>query len=685
MNVCNRQIVLFLLVIGSLSSVVGQKTTKDSLVSAVTVFELSAGFNPKDTVYINLLNKLADEYRYYQTDSLQILSKKALNLSKSSSFKRGESMALYHIGNYYSDQGSNTQAIFSYKEAQTIAKEINEKNLILRTSNNLAGEYGYRGNYDQALKGYLETIELAKEYNNQKMLSILNENVAGLYTSQKDYKEALGFYKEVKRINEGIGIDTFSAETLSNMASLYAEMGELEYAMFNINTSISVFEKYRIMDWLAYAYEIKGKIYLKQEKFKWALHWYNQSDLIHSNLQDERGQIELFNGMAEANLGLQNDSLAQYFALKAFDISSKLKFKEGIQKCANTLFKVHKNKKDFQTALEYHELYQEITDTLSLDDNKKGLTLLKTKMSYDKQKRDLIIENDKALARQRSYIYASLFILMIFLVVTYLVKKNERVQKKLNVELKTNKRELENSEKELKEINATKDRLFSIIGHDLRGPIGAFQGLLKLFREGEIDQKEFLSFIPKLGSDLDHISFTLNNLLSWGHTQMNGSVTKPSVISLDSLVSDNINLLSETAANKSIKIISQLSTNTLVWSDGNQIDIVIRNLMSNAIKFTPQNGMVTIGASEKTNHWELFVRDTGVGMDVETRTKIFSDNANVTTYGTNNEKGTGLGLSLCKEMIAKNNGTIWVDSMVRKGTSFYFTLPKANKQYQKAS
>jgi signal transduction histidine kinase len=206
-----------------------------------------------------------------------------------------------------------------------------------------------------------------------------------------------------------------------------------------------------------------------------------------------------------------------------------------------------------------------------------------------------------------------------------------------------------------------------------------------MFNEGEIDKSEFLEFMPKLNDDVDHISFTLNNLLSWGYTQMNGSTTKPSAIAMETLVAENINLLSEIAEKKSIKIITKISANTLAWSDGNQIDIVIRNLISNALKFTPENGMVTVSANEKNTNWEISVRDSGVGMDKITLEKLFAKNANITTYGTNNEKGTGLGLSLCKEMVEKNNGTIWVDSTLRHGSTFYFTLPKAKKKYNKAS
>lgn len=661
-----------------------QSTKRHNLEDQINTIRSQSNFNPQDTTYINLLNNLGAELRFYNLDSLLILSKEALAHSESAEYKKGESMSLLGIAEYYSDRGDHTEGISHYTKALVLAKELNNPNLILRLQNNLAGEFGYLGDYAKALSGYLESIEIAKRVDDQLMLSILNENIANLYATQKDYKQALDFYEIVKKINQGIGNEVTSAETMSNMASVYADMGKLDYAMFNINSSITVFEKHDIRDWLAFAFEVKGKTYLKQKKYKWALYWYNQAEMLHKKLDDDRGEIDLLNGMAEAHLGLKNDSISQHYALRAYKISTKINFKEGTQKCAGTLYKINKNKQDFATALKYHEVYQSLSDTLSRNENKKGLTMLKTKVEHEKQKMALVRENEMALATQRNYVNAALAILLVFVVVTFLVHRGEKIQKKLNKRLQIKAEELEQNDLELREINETKDKLFSIIAHDLRGPIGAFQGLLKLFKEKEIDQTEFLNFIPKLRTDIDHIAFTLNNLLSWGKSQMNGATTKPRIIPLENIVEENINLLSEIATNKSIKITSQLTPNTMAWSDANQIDIVIRNLISNALKFTPKDGMITLKAIEKNKHWEISVRDTGVGMDRETQEKIFDDNSNITTYGTDNEKGTGLGLSLCKEMVEKNGGTIWVESYLRKGSTFFFTVPKASKEYQKA-
>tara|TARA_R110002049_G_scaffold297516_1_gene486576 strand:- start:105158 stop:107248 length:2091 start_codon:yes stop_codon:yes gene_type:complete len=676
---------LFTLVLLFMQISNAQQIKMDSIEAKINQLKSDINFSSNDTIYINLLNKLGKEIRFYKTDSLLHLSKQALKFSNSISYELGKANALIGLGDYYSDKGDHSTAISNYKKALALSVKENYTQLILTARNKLSGEYNLKGDYAKSLSGHLENIELAEQTNNLLMLSIINENIASLYASQKDYKQALEFYKKVKKINQKLGSDIFSAETMSNIASLYSDMGELEYAMYNINSSITVFEKNEIIDWLAYAYEIKGKIYLKKQKLNWSLYWYKQSEMLHEKLQDERGKIDLLNGMAEAYLGLEKDSISQEYALKAFHTSKKINFIEGMQKCAKTLYKVNKNKENFASALEYHEIYQKITDTLSRNENKKSLTMLKTKIAHDKQKRELIIENEKALAQQRNYVYTALGILAVFLTITLLVRRNERIQKNLNTELKTKTKDLEHNEKQLMENNETKDKLFSIIGHDLRGPIGAFQGLLKLFKDNEIDQNEFLSFIPKLRMDIDHISFTLNNLLSWGQSQMNGAVTKQDTVALENLVLENINLLSEIAENKSIKLVNKIADNTLTWSDRNQIDIVVRNLISNALKFTPEHGTVTIEAVEKNEHWLISVKDTGVGMNKATTDRLFAKNSNLTTYGTNNEKGTGLGLSLCKEMVENNNGSIWVESDLRIGSCFFFTLPKNKKIYHQTA
>jgi len=661
---------------------VGQVNLRDSLNSRLAYLEK---YETNKEKYVDVLNKLSKEYRFVKADSVYSLAHRALGISKKLGYALGQCEALDNIGGYYTDNGQNQKAISYYKNALSLSDSIEDNRIKIGIINDLANEYSYLGNYEKALENFLIGLDLANETDNKLFQSILNENIAGLYTSQKEYDQALEFYNEVRKINEEIADEIVIAETLSNLSDVYADMGSFDHAMFNINKSIATFEKEEVYDWLAFAYSVKGEIYLKQKKYKWALYWFDQSNLLHDNLEDDRSRMSLLNGIASAYLGLGEDIKSNEYALEAFEVSTNLKSIEGKRDCAETLYQIRKNKGDFEGALEYHEIFQRLTDSLYKDENKRSLTLLKTKLKYDKDKQLLIANNEKELAKQRNFINASIIILIILLATAIPLYFNQKKLKRLYRELQINTKNLRSSEAELNAINKTKDRLFSIIGHDLRGPIGALQGLLKLMVSGEVAKDDFSKFLPKLKGDVDHILFTLNNLLSWGYSQMNGKTTKPKMVNLNKLVQSSVNLLSEMANNKTIKIIDQLPADCLIIADENQIDVVIRNLISNAIKFTPENGLITLEARETDFHWEIKIRDTGIGMDAKTSQKLFKQNSNVTTYGTNNEKGTGLGLTLCKEMVEKNKGEIWVESAPKKGSTFYFTLPKITKKYQRAS
>lgn len=667
------------------NSMLGQISKRDSLLFEIYLQRNDTEFNRRDTIYIHNLIQLANENRYYHLDSVMVLSTESLELSRKISFLNGEIASYLNMGSFHSDKGKAIQAIAYFKKAYDLADKTDKPQLKVKSLNNLAGEYRYQGNYSQALKGYLDALEIAEEINLKSMQSIINENIANLYLSQKDYNQAMVFFKKVKAINMEIGNPIYMAETMSNMASAYADMNDVDYAMFNINNSIAIFEKHKILEWLAYCYEIKGKIYLKKGKNNWALYWYKQSELLHKKIEDERGEIVLLNGISNAYFNKKNDSIAEIYALKSLQLSEKIDDKNGTRESSNLLFKINKNNTNFKEALRFHEIYQATNDSLEKKDNEKALHLLKAKMEYDQQKQKMILENEKILARQKTYQYVFIIILVIFFAVVLLVHKNERIQKTLNKELLSQKKTLEENQSYLNELNQTKNKLFSIIGHDLRGPISAFQGLLKLFREGDMNKEEFLNFLPKLKVDIDTISFTLNNLLSWGQSQMNGSVTNPMVTHLDTIVKENIALLTEIAELKSITLINNVEPNCHIWSDPNQIDIIIRNLLSNALKFTPSHGQIIIGAIQKLKHCEIYVKDNGLGMNEETLGKIFNKYSNHTTYGTNDEKGTGLGLSLCVEMVEKNQGRIWANSVLGKGSSFYFTVPRVTENYKKSA
>jgi signal transduction histidine kinase len=200
--------------------------------------------------------------------------------------------------------------------------------------------------------------------------------------------------------------------------------------------------------------------------------------------------------------------------------------------------------------------------------------------------------------------------------------------------------------------------------------------LLDLLDKGAVSADELPKHIKELKARFNHTRTLLNNLLDWTLLQMDKLNLQASKIDLRNIVEENIQLLSSVQG-KDVVLINEIPSNTIGFADSNTVNLVIRNLMTNAIKFTNDGGEVRIKTSEKGSEWLVSVTDNGVGMNAEVLKMLFDKTAPYTTRGTANEKGTGLGLILCKEFIEKNGGRIWVESEEDKGSTFYFTLPKA--------
>jgi signal transduction histidine kinase len=237
----------------------------------------------------------------------------------------------------------------------------------------------------------------------------------------------------------------------------------------------------------------------------------------------------------------------------------------------------------------------------------------------------------------------------------------------------------------LTELNQTKNKLFSIIAHDLRAPIGNISVLLDLLTENESDfTKEELVDNLKMLSDSSKATFKLlENLLTWSMAQRGELIFNPLPNDMFKLVQMNIDLYAGNAKSKNIQIVNDLSTDINCTFDYEMINTVLRNLINNAIKFTPEGGNVTISGSIINDQFEVSVRDTGIGMDTKTKNSLFGIELKQNRKdGTMGEKGTGLGLILCKEFITKHNGRIWVESETGAGSTFKFSLPFEHKSLQ---
>ena len=230
------------------------------------------------------------------------------------------------------------------------------------------------------------------------------------------------------------------------------------------------------------------------------------------------------------------------------------------------------------------------------------------------------------------------------------------------------------TEQRLQDLNQLKDRLFSVISHDLRSPLNTLLGILTMVNEGHISEEELKQILPEISKNLSYTTGLVNNLLQWTKSQLQGEVVKPLQFDIHKTVNDAVNLSNQTASEKNIRIINAIPENTAVFADEDMIQAVLRNLVSNAVKFSRALSQIDISISNENNFATICVKDEGIGMNEEDLAKLFGVET-FTTRGTIDEKGTGLGLLLCKEFVEKNGGKIWATSKYGEGSSFCFTIP----------
>ncbi|HEY4209565.1 MAG TPA: HAMP domain-containing sensor histidine kinase [Puia sp.] len=239
-----------------------------------------------------------------------------------------------------------------------------------------------------------------------------------------------------------------------------------------------------------------------------------------------------------------------------------------------------------------------------------------------------------------------------------------------------NERLLQRQMEELTELNAVKNKLFSVIAHDLKSPIYALRNLFRNMQEQDLPAAEIKELVPEVVNELTYTSSLMENLLLWARSQMQADTVKPQPLDISGLMLDVARLLHLNAKAKAIRVGLQVDESLCAFADRDMVHLVLRNLLSNAIKYTPSNGAITLISKKIAAGIEVTVKDTGHGMDEETLEKV-NQQTFYTTKGTAGESGTGLGLMLCKEFLSRNNSALRIQSQLDEGSTFSFILPEA--------
>jgi signal transduction histidine kinase len=257
---------------------------------------------------------------------------------------------------------------------------------------------------------------------------------------------------------------------------------------------------------------------------------------------------------------------------------------------------------------------------------------------------------------------------------TVLQEKNRHIMQQ-SKKIKQSRTRLKQQAAELNELNSLKNKLFGIISHDLKAPIYGLRTLFQHVQDKKMTAAELKKSLPDIQNDLNYVVSLMDNLLQWAKAQIQSNAVHPQKMDLKKSIQDVLHLLNQPAKTKQITITDDTPPEIFCYSDKDMINLVIRNLVANAIKFTPENGAVIIGVHEHSSFIEVYVKDTGAGISREALQKI-SNNDMFTTKGTASESGTGLGLMLCKEFLIRNGSQLHIESEPGNGSIFSFSLQK---------
>ncbi|HLV38696.1 tetratricopeptide repeat-containing sensor histidine kinase [Xanthomarina sp.] len=601
------------------------------------------------TYYKAMIYGFKDDYinsrdNYLKAKELFIQLKDTLHIAKVNNsialneIKRGN----YNVGLQYS--------LLALKEFEK--RDLKQE---LRAAYNcLAQAYFKTNNISKATEYYVKVLDVEKQINNKEGSVEVLKILAELYSQQKEHRKSINYYeKALKQISSNN--DSLRGEILPRLGGEYLQFNEYDKASDHLITGLKLNRKLGNPHGVLVSLNNLGELNLQRNRLKYAEIQLFEAKEIASGVSDKREQLK--------NYGL----------LKSLDSTNR------------------KYDRAFNWQREYYQLQNELAKEETKPHIEPETTVVIDNFGLSSSianKRETKIEQEtaetqKEFDRLRLIFYGllgAIVILSTFLILIYL-KRNSRLEYTRELEEKNKRIEIQNEAileqtKHLEDINKVKDRLFSIVSHDLKDSLTSIKGFIDLLKDGSLTQEEFKSLIPELSENANNASLLLFNLLNWSKSQMQSLESNPTLFDLQEVFIDKINLLEQTLEKKGI-VLRDKSLRDFVYADKSMVEIIIQNLLTNAVKFSKKGDTITIANQVSNGKSIITISDTGVGISKENQQKLFK-NSSFTTIGTKNEKGTGLGLTICKDLVELNHGRIWVESDVNVGTTFFVELPKSN-------
>lgn len=578
-------------------------------------------------------------------------------------------------------------AIEFINKSLELCNQLKLHNIKAVNYNSLGIIYMERGNHETALNHYYKAYQLVEKVDQPKIKMSILLNMSTIYSKEGQQQKALNNLFELLKILEPKGSKFSKSAVYNNIGVIYTELKDNKNALKYLLKSIKIKEELNDKENISKGYNNIGNLHFTMGNNLKAIDYINRSLHINRELNYETDIIYNLENLASIYLKQKNYAKTNACLKEAIYLSRKLKLRTKESDILKLYAKYYNKTNQYKKAYQTLEQQNILSDSIAKISRSNKIASLQTQFETEqKEKENEILRVKNQLSQEnlqkekttQKYLmlFSILAIILLILAFTLILSKI-----KINERIKRINGMLEDSNQKLKLHSITKDKFFSIIAHDLRAPFNAILGFSELIKnelnDDNPDKNSIKEFNKSVNESAQNLFALLENLLQWANNQRGELEYKPTKFDLYDLVISNIKIFSLKANNKTIDLSSDITPNTFVIGDENMVNTVIRNLISNALKFTKSNGKIVISTKTDGRIITICVKDTGIGISTENQAKLFRLDKNFTTHGTNNESGSGLGLILCKEFVEQNGGHIWVESQIKEGSKFKFTLKTA--------
>lgn len=588
---------------------------------------------PDDSVKVVTLKLLCWENRNSDPDKAIEYGQMAVSLAKSLNLKMELSDSYNRLGIAYRNKGRYAQALECYFNGLEISRTHGFDKHLAFQYNNLADLYNRLGLYGRAIEFGKRAMEYAQKVNDDYTLAYIYNIMGTIYKNENELDSALNCFTHSLELRQKIGYNQGIATSHLNIGSIELLREQYGKSLQSIQTAIDLYSPKNDLQGIAIAYYYKGQLYNKLGNFNNAIYCFDESLKYNESFKNLTVSRDCYNGLAYAYAQKKLFDKAYYFSSKA----------------------------------------TEINDSISLSQYVERLTQLTEALKYE-ETLNLQKEREKALAERLDFqrniikLYIAIIILLaliVGLVIYFYIKRAKDI------------RLLQAQRDEINMLNSTKDRFFSILAHDLKNQLTSIVTIAQMVKDKSLAIGD--DGLIELSRRLYALGFATNdlleNVLSWIKSQGKQVIARKSNIDLKEFI-DRVILTQKPAAEiKSVAINNRVEPGISIHTDADMLSTVVRNLISNAIKFSSSGGRVDVFAFPKGNHVEISITDYGVGMPRETTDRLFNTLESLTQPGTMNEQGSGLGLIICNQLVTDLGGQIKVTSEPQRGSTFTVSLP----------